>query len=94
MVEEASLEFRSRKIHETRNDLLEEIKHNDLMSEKYKRTCQYLNYVEKLLILSSTVAGSVSISAFASLICVPVAITGCVVGIKNCAIFAGIKKYK
>ena len=35
MVEEASLEFRLRKIDETRNYLLDEIKHNDLMSEKY-----------------------------------------------------------
>ena len=31
MVEEASLEFRLRKIDETRNYLLDEIKHNDLM---------------------------------------------------------------
>ena len=37
MDEEASLESRLRKIDETRNYLLEEIKHNDLMSEKYKR---------------------------------------------------------
>ena len=42
------------------------------MSEKYKRTCKYLNYVEHLLIIASTVTGCVSISAFASLICVPV----------------------
>ena len=51
MVEEASLEFRLRKIDETRNFLLDEIKHNDLMSEKFKKTSKYLNYVEKLLIL-------------------------------------------
>ena len=31
MVEEVSLEFRLRKIYETRNYLLDEIKHNDLM---------------------------------------------------------------
>ena len=51
MTEEASLEFRLRKIDETRNYLLDEIKHNDLMSEKYKKTCKYLNYVEHLLFL-------------------------------------------
>ena len=51
MVEEASLEFRLRKIDETRNYLLDEIKHNDLMSGKYKMTCKYLNYLEKLLIV-------------------------------------------
>ena len=36
MVEEVSLECRLRKIDETRNYLLDEIKHNNLMSEKYK----------------------------------------------------------
>ena len=40
MVEEASLEFRFKKIDETRNYLLDEIKRNDLMSEKYKKTCR------------------------------------------------------
>ena len=49
MTEKASLEFRLKKIDETRNNLLEDIKHNDLMSEKYKKTCKYLNYVEHLL---------------------------------------------
>ena len=46
MLEEASLEFRLRKIDERRDYLLDEIKHNDLISEKYKEACKYLNYVE------------------------------------------------
>ena len=50
----SGLEFRLRKIDEIRNDLLVEIKHNDLMSERYKKTCKYLNFVEHLLILIST----------------------------------------
>ena len=37
MVEEASLEFRLRKIDETRNYVLGEIKHNDLWTKKYKK---------------------------------------------------------
>ena len=41
MVEVASLKFRLRKIDETRNYLLDEIKHNYLMSEKYKNTCKF-----------------------------------------------------
>ena len=41
MIEEASFEFRLRKIHETGNYLLDEMRHNDLMSEKYKKTCKY-----------------------------------------------------
>ena len=81
MVEEASLEFRLTKIDETRNHLLDEIKHNDLMDEKYKKTCKYLNYVKHLLILVSTVTGCVSISAFASLVCVPVGITNSAIGL-------------
>ena len=64
------------------------------MKEKYKKTRKYLNYVEHLLILASTVTGCVSISAFASLPSVPVVITSSTVGIKICAITVGIKKYK
>ena len=92
MVEEATLEFILRKIDETRNYLLEEIKHNDLMSEKYKKTCKYLNYVENLLILVSTVTGYASISEFTSLVRVSVGITSSAVGLKICGITAGIKK--
>ena len=47
-----------------------------------------------MLILSSTVTDCVSISAFASLVCVPVGITSSAVEIKNCAITAGTKEYK
>ena len=64
------------------------------MNEKYKKTCKYLNYIQHLLILASTVTGCVSISAFASLVCVPVGITSSAVGLNTCAIIAGIKKYK
>ena len=70
IAKEASLEFSLRKIVETRNYLLKEINHMDLMSENYKKTCKYLTYVEHLLILVSTVTDCVSISAFASLACV------------------------
>ena len=69
MVEEGSLKFRFRKIDETRNYLQDEITHNDLMSEKYKKTCKYLNYVENLLIIASTITGYNSISAFSPLVC-------------------------
>ena len=44
------------------------------MIEKYKKICKYLNYVENLFILSSRVAGCVSISGFALCFCVPVGI--------------------
>ena len=49
------------------------------MSEKHKKTYKYLKDVEHLLILVSTVTGCVSISAFTSLVCVPVGTTlGCI----------------
>ena len=93
-IAEASLEFRLRKIDETRNYLLGEIKHNDLMNEKYKKTCKYLNYVENLLNLVSANTGCVSISAYASLVDINVAVTSYSVEINFCAIIARIKKYK
>ena len=34
-----SLEFTLRKIDETRNDVLEEIKYNELINEKHEKTC-------------------------------------------------------
>ena len=38
------------------------------MGQKFKKILKYLNYVEHLLILISTVTGCISISAFATLI--------------------------
>ena len=64
------------------------------MSEKYKKVCTTLNYIEHFLILASTITGCVSISAFASLIGIPIGITSSAIGLKICAITAGIKKYK
>ena len=64
------------------------------MSEKYNKTCKYLNYVEHLLILDSTVNGCTSVSAFASLVAIPVAITISAEGLKTCVITAGMKEYK
>ena len=60
----------------------------------YKKTCKHLNYVEHLLILASTIAGCISVSAFASLVCVPIGISSFVLGLSIFAIIAGIKKYK
>ena len=64
------------------------------MSEKYKKTCKYLNSVQSLLIIPSTVNCSVSISAISSLVCVPVGIMSSAVGIKIYAMIAVMKKSK
>ena len=75
--------------------LLEQIKHNDFMSKKHKKTCRYLNYYEYLLILTSAVTGCVSISSgFILLIDIPVGIKNSAVQLKICVITSGIKKYQ
>ena len=76
-----------------RNYFIDEIKHNDLISEKHKKTCKYLNYVEQLLILASPVTGCVLHSVFTSFPCVHVGLTSSAVQTKICAITARIKKY-
>ena len=95
MVEEnISQEFRLKNIDETRNYLIEEINRNELMSKKHKKVCTTLNYIEHFLILGSTITGCVSISAFASLVGIPIGIASSTIGLKICVITAGIKKYK
>ena len=93
MVEEnISQEFRFKKIDETRNYFIEEINKNELMSKNHKKICSTLNYIGHFLILSSTITGSVSISAFASLVSIPTGIKSSAIGLNICAITAGIKK--
>ena len=84
-----SQEFRLQNIEKTRNYFVEEIKQNKLMSRKHKKVCTTLNYIEHFLILPSTITGCISISAFASLLGIPLRI-----GLQICAATAGIKKYK
>ena len=94
MVEEnISQEFRLKNIGGTRNYFLEEIEQNELMSRKHKKVCTTLNYIEHFLILASTITGCVSISTFASSFGIRIGITSSAVGLKVCAIAAGIKKY-
>ena len=63
-----SLDLRLTKIDETRNYLLEEIKHNDLISEKHNNVCRALNYFEYFFVFISAVSSCASISAFTSLV--------------------------
>ena len=62
------------------------------MSRKHKNVCRVLNYIEHLLILIYTVPGCISISAFASLVDIPIEITISAVGSKIWVITAGIQK--
>ena len=83
-----------KKIDETRNYILEEIKHNDLMGEKHKKECKVLNYFEHFLVLISAVSTDVSIPALASLGSLPAYIVSSVVELKFCAKTAGIYQEK
>ena len=64
------------------------------MSKKHKKVCTTLNYIEHFLILGSTIAGCISISAFASLVHIAIGLTSSAIGLNICAITAAIKKYK
>ena len=141
--ENINQQFMLKNIGETKNYFLKEIKQNELISNKHKKVCKILSYVEHLVTprqkypysdlfwsifsriwteyrkilrispysvqmrkntsqinceygyfsrsvsLASMVTGCVSISAFASLVGIPVDITRSAVGV--CAITAGIK---
>ena len=62
--------------------------------EEHKKGCRVSNFIDNLLILLSTIIGCVYISAFPSLVRIPMGITSSAIGIKLWAITAGIKKYK
>ena len=70
--ENISQEFRLKNIDETRNSLIEEINRNELMIKNHKKVCSTLNYIKHFLILGSTTTACISISAFASLVGIPI----------------------
>ena len=53
-----------------------------------------MNYIEHSLIVISTINGCVSISTFASLVGITIALANCTIGLKMFVITAAIKKYK
>ena len=65
------------------------------MSKKHRKVWRvFLNYIDHLLILISTGTGCLSISAFASLVGIPIGITSSAIGSKICVLTARIKYYK
>ena len=59
-----SQQSRLKNIDEARNYFLEEIKQNELMSNKHEKVCTTLNYIEHFLVLAFTIPVCVSISPF------------------------------
>ena len=86
--------FRLNCIAKTRNCLLEEIEENELVSRKPKKISTTSNYIENFLILASANTGCTSASAFAFLIGIPIGATSSAIGLKICAITAGIMTYE
>ena len=64
------------------------------MGKKHKNVCTMLNYVKYIVSLASTIAGCISIFAFASLISIPIGVTNSAIRLKICAIATIVKKYK
>ena len=65
------------------------------MSRKQKKACTTLSYIKYfLIIIASSITGCSSISAFASLISIPIEITSSEIGLKICAVASGIKRFK
>ena len=73
------------------------------MHKMHKRIYRVLNYIAHLLILHILLillilhtyfTGCVSISAFVSLVAIPIGITSTAIVLKICVITAGIKKFK
>ena len=81
--ENISQEFRLKKIDLKKIFFIEEIKQNELISNKHKEVWKILNYNEHSLTLTSTATGCASISTFASL----VGILAGIPGIRNCMVF-------
>ena len=65
-----------------------------MISKKQKKVCTTLNYIKHLLVLAFTTTECISISVFASLLGICIGMTSSAIGLKICAIAAGIKKYK
>ena len=69
--ENISLEFRLKDREKTRNYFIKEINQNELMSNKNKKVCTTLNYIEYFLTSVFAIIGCISISVFASLVDIP-----------------------
>ena len=64
------------------------------MSKKHKKIYRVLNYFDHSLIVTSTINGFITISAFVSLVGVSITIVASAIKIEECLITSGIRKYK
>ena len=80
--ENLSQEFRLKNIKEIKNYFIKETNQNELMKNKHKKVYRILTYIDHFLISASSITGCVSVSAFASLVVIPIGITSFMVGLK------------
>ena len=80
--ENLSQEFRLKNIKEIKNYFIKETNQNELMSKKHKKVYRNLTYIDHFLVSASSITGCVSVSAFASLVVIPIGITSFMVGLK------------
>ena len=92
--EDLSQEFMLKKIKQVKKYLIEEIDQNKLISDKHKKVCKTLNYIDHFLILAFVVTECISKSVFASLLGITVRIRTSAIGFKIFTITTGIRKYK
>ena len=64
------------------------------MSKKHEKVCRVLNYIHHSFIVISTFTGCISVSAFVSLVSIPIGIISSAIGLKICLMTAGIKRYR
>ena len=94
--ENKSQEFILKNIKKTKNNFIEKLNKNKLMSEKHENVFITLNHIEPLITLASVFTWSVPIAAFASSVNVLIQfkVTSSAVELNICAITPGIKNYK
>ena len=80
-----------KKIDKIRNYLIDETNQNVLMSNKHKKVCRVLNYMDHSLIVMSTITRCVSISGWASLVGIPIRIGSSTIGLN---LFNNCKNWK
>ena len=65
-----------------------------MISKKHKKGFTALNYIEHFLVLAFVITECLFISDSTSLVGIPISFTNSTIGLKICAITAGIKNYK
>ena len=83
-----------KKIKAISNYFIKEIDQNELLSNKNKKVCTTLNYIEHFLTLVFAVTAFIFISAFPFLVNISKGIMSSSIGLYICAIISKIKKYK